>query len=330
MEKEPLVSIITTTYNHEKFIGQCIESVLAQSYPHWEQIIIDDGSTDRTREVVAQYEDERIKYIRQENVGIWRLDETCNKALQLSQGKLIAFLDGDDFWPPYKLGRQVPVFDRQEVVLSWGRLAFTNSEGETILIYPKNLKWFKNRAKKEVIRKLLLENFVKASTAMCRKDALLSIGGFKQPEGVPYVDYPTWLELSLVGEFAPVDEMLCYRRRHEGQASVVVGLSMAEGRRYSMDFLECLPPEFKSLIGLSRSDLLAAYKARIASAYFFALGRIALSQGKREEAKRYFEEAFSNGSFSAKLKSLVGLTCAYCKVDMEWLAPVMHKPRLKE
>jgi len=67
---EPFVTIITPTYNHEKFIGQCIESVLAQTYPHWEQIIIDDGSIDHTREVVLRYRDNRIKYVYQENLGI--------------------------------------------------------------------------------------------------------------------------------------------------------------------------------------------------------------------------------------------------------------------
>ncbi len=79
-KSQPLISIITPTYNHENFIGECIESVLAQTYPHWEQIIIDDGSTDRTGEIVAQYNDERIKYIRQDNIGIWRLRETYNRA----------------------------------------------------------------------------------------------------------------------------------------------------------------------------------------------------------------------------------------------------------
>jgi len=79
MVGHPLVSIITPTYNHERFIAQCIESALAQTYPHWEQIIIDDGSTDRTAEIVARYDDERIIYVRQANQGIWRLAETYNK-----------------------------------------------------------------------------------------------------------------------------------------------------------------------------------------------------------------------------------------------------------
>ena len=64
MEK-PLVSIITPTYNHEKFIEQCVRSVLSQTYPNWEMIIIDDGSTDKTPEKIEQFKDDRIHYIRQ-------------------------------------------------------------------------------------------------------------------------------------------------------------------------------------------------------------------------------------------------------------------------
>ncbi len=87
---QPLVSIITPTYNHEKFIGTCIESVLKQTYQNWEMIIIDDGSTDKTGFIVAKYNDNRIRYVKQENVGIWKLKGTYNKALNMSSGNLIA------------------------------------------------------------------------------------------------------------------------------------------------------------------------------------------------------------------------------------------------
>jgi len=103
-----LVSIITPTYNHENFIGKCIESVLAQTYQHWEQIIVDDGSDDDTKQTIAKYHDKRIKYIKQENKGIWRLNETYNTALKHSNGEIISILEGYDFWPPDKLEKQLP------------------------------------------------------------------------------------------------------------------------------------------------------------------------------------------------------------------------------
>jgi len=77
MDARPLVSIITPTYNHQEFIAECIDSVLAQTYFEWEQIIIDDGSTDGTPRIISRYVDKRIKYIRQENQGIWWLGRGC-------------------------------------------------------------------------------------------------------------------------------------------------------------------------------------------------------------------------------------------------------------
>src|SRR5947207_2132870 len=83
-------SIVTPTYNHERFIGACIESVLAQSYTNWEMIIVDDGSTDNTWNILQYYTkiDARIRPFHQENKGIWCLAETYNFALQHSRGEM--------------------------------------------------------------------------------------------------------------------------------------------------------------------------------------------------------------------------------------------------
>ena len=129
MPNKPLVSIITITYNQERFIRQCIESALNQTYPNWEQIIIDDESKDKTPDIIAEYHDPRIHYIKQQNVGIWRTGESWNKGLRLSQGELIAHLDGDDCWPLDKLERQIDVFQNPNIVLSWGKCGWIDGEG---------------------------------------------------------------------------------------------------------------------------------------------------------------------------------------------------------
>lgn len=324
----PKVSIITPTYNHENFIGQCIESVLAQTYPHWEQIIIDDGSTDRTGDIVAQYKDERIKYVRQNHLGIWKLGETYNKALQYAQGEFIAILEGDDFWPPFKLEKQIPAFERREVVLSWGKAAVTNSQGETIEIIPKNLKWIKNRTKEETLRGLLLENFPQSSTVMCRKRALLRIGGFKQPEGVHCIDTPTWLELSLIGDSRPVDEILGYHRQHAQQVTKMMFPKPAELHKYKIDFFKRLPQDLRNSIHVEAADLCRQVEHKISVAHFHK-GRIALLKGQWEEAKKNFKQSLNKGSLRIKLESLLGLTCAYLRVDLEWAATITRRPRLK-
>lgn len=328
MTNQPLVSIITPTYNHERFIKQCIESVLAQSYPYWEQIIIDDGSTDKTGEIAAQYSDKRIKYIRQSNAGIWKLGKTYNKALQVSHGELIAVLEGDDFWPPYKLERQVFAFDKKEVVLSWGRVGIVDVEGKLVGVNCKSLKWFKNRPRGEVIKKLFLGNFIYSPTAMCRKDTLLAIGGFNQPEYAPYVDYPTWMKLSLVGEFQPVDEVLGYWRRHHGQVSTNLALELSQAGECSISLFNQMPQELRDLTGLSMKQL-AASKRQRASLGHVHLGRISLIEGKWQEAWEEFRKALDKSPLSTRLKALLGLMCSYCKVDMEWAAGIMHRPRYR-
>ena len=109
----PLVSIITPTYNHEKYIGDCIRSAQDQTYTNWEMIIVDDGSTDNTFTIaqIAAASDDRIKVFTQKNVGIFRLGETYNFAFAQSKGEYIAVLEGDDVWLPEKLQWQVETME---------------------------------------------------------------------------------------------------------------------------------------------------------------------------------------------------------------------------
>lgn len=105
-----LVSIIMPSYNTAKFIGQTIQSVLSQTYSNWELIIVDDCSTDDTDFVVAQYKDERIKYLKNEkNCGA---AISRNLALLKANGKWIAFLDSDDIWMPDKLEKQINFMEK--------------------------------------------------------------------------------------------------------------------------------------------------------------------------------------------------------------------------
>ena len=105
-EMNDLVSIIMPSYNTGHFIKETIESVLAQSYPVWELIIVDDCSTDDTDDVVGQYlSDSRIRYLKNDvNSGA---AISRNRALREAKGKWIAFLDSDDIWYPKKLERQI-------------------------------------------------------------------------------------------------------------------------------------------------------------------------------------------------------------------------------
>ena len=99
----PQVSVVITTFNHAAYIAAALESVLAQTYPLHEIVVVDDGSSDATSDSIRPYLD-RIHYIRQENRGIAR---ARNTGVAATRGDLIALLDGDDVWEPEKIERQV-------------------------------------------------------------------------------------------------------------------------------------------------------------------------------------------------------------------------------
>lgn len=102
---EGLVSIIMPSYNTGRFIAESIESVVAQTYTNWELIVVDDCSTDDTDSVVARFNDNRIRYFKNEkNSGA---AVSRNKALREAKGEWIAFLDSDDLWMPQKLEKQL-------------------------------------------------------------------------------------------------------------------------------------------------------------------------------------------------------------------------------
>jgi glycosyltransferase involved in cell wall biosynthesis len=324
--KKHLVSIITPTYNHEKFIGKCIESALEQTYSEWEMIIIDDGSTDKTKDIIARYADKRIRYIKQDNAGIWKLGKIYNKALKISRGKLIAVLEGDDYWPPWKLEKQVPIFEDKDVVLSWGKAVIVDHQGEVMDIIPKNVEKFKNNInKKKIIKELLLRNFIPACTTVIRKDSLLSIGGFYQPKYAPFADYPTWLNLVLLGKFYFIDEVLGFWRKHQKQVSSRMMLSMTQARsKYALDFFTKLSLEQKNSINLSLNELLTRQRHSVASVHF-TWGRKALINREWVKAKTYMKEAFSKGNPRIKAGALLGLLSSFIKKDMEWVIDILHK-----
>lgn len=108
-KNNPKVSVIIPTYNRAHLIGRAIKSVLNQTYKDFEIIIVDDGSTDKTEEVVKDFKDERVRYIRREkNKGG---SAARNTGIKAARGEYIAFQDSDDEWLPEKLEKQMKAFE---------------------------------------------------------------------------------------------------------------------------------------------------------------------------------------------------------------------------
>lgn len=112
MNEHPDFSVVISAYNKAGFLGEAIKSVLAQTCPDFELIIIDDGSTDNTKGIVDSFSDKRIRYYYQENSGLPA--SARNKGMSLARGKYIALLDADDFWYKDKLARCKTVLDENK------------------------------------------------------------------------------------------------------------------------------------------------------------------------------------------------------------------------
>ncbi|MCX8124968.1 MAG: glycosyltransferase family 2 protein [Spirochaetes bacterium] len=98
--KKPLISVTMTTYNHEKYIAEAVQRLLDQTFEDFELIIVNDGSTDKTEEMIKSFDDKRIRYIYQENMGP---SAAANTAIKNARGKYIALMSGDDVCYPKRL-----------------------------------------------------------------------------------------------------------------------------------------------------------------------------------------------------------------------------------
>ena len=315
---KPLVSIITPTYNHERFIEYCIKSVISQTYSNWEMLIIDDASSDRTIEIIKQYvkNDIRIKYLKhKENYGIYKLSESYNEALNISRGKFIAILEGDDCWPRDKLEKQLPLFNEDEVVLTWGRGAYISTEGKLIglmpfpKINPKSKCIYQNKPIGIALKKLLIENFiVPTASIIIKKNTILSIGGFKQPLNIYFVDYPTWLELSLKGEFRFLNYVLGYWRRHSSQVTNLLSdKQLIEHVNLSTMFLK----------NLSKCRVNFYYNENIIMANnYWLMGKYKLVNKESNKARQYFWKVILKGSYKLKIKAIIGLLVSFFHINL--------------
>lgn len=128
-----LVSIVMPSWNTGKFIGRSIQSVLDQTYTHWELLIVDDCSADDTDSVVSSIKDKRIKYFKNETNQGAAL--TRNRALREATGEWIAFLDSDDLWEPTKLERQVAFMKDNGYIFSYHEYVKIDENDKPLNIY---------------------------------------------------------------------------------------------------------------------------------------------------------------------------------------------------
>jgi glycosyltransferase involved in cell wall biosynthesis len=200
MNTNPLVSAIIPTYNRAHIVCEAVESVLAQTYPHIEVVVVDDGSKDDTLARLEQYED-RIRVVSQANAGP---AAARNRGIAGSRGELIAFLDSDDIWLPSKIERQVALLQRAgksvpcclcNIMMKWN--SGDRASFDIALLKPSTEEGVWLNADEVLATRFVLFN----QGIVIRREVLEKIGGFD--ESIRYLeDYEFPLRLSLEGPWA--------------------------------------------------------------------------------------------------------------------------------
>ncbi|MCP4481627.1 MAG: glycosyltransferase [bacterium] len=205
----PLISIIIPTYNRALLLKEAIDSVLSQTFQNFELIIIDDGSTDNTKNICKEHQS--IRYIYQNNQGV---SAARNKGIALASAKFIAFLDSDDLWLPMKLEKQLKFFSNNPQTL----ITQTN---EKWLRDGKIISQKKHHQKKSenIFERSLASCLISPSTIMVRKKIFEEVGLFD--ERLPACeDYDLWLRITYKYSVPLIkDELTIKRAGHLNQLS---------------------------------------------------------------------------------------------------------------
>ena len=284
----PIVSIVIPTYNHAKFIGKALESVIDQTYKNWEAIVIDNNSTDDTEKVINQYNDPRIKYLKINNDGV--IAKSRNLGIKEAKGEWIAFLDSDDWWTKDKL----------EVCLSKivKNVDFIHHATEYVI---KSKSFFKKKIikgrefKKPILNDLLIGTITKGSqisnsSVIVRKDILIKIGGLNENKIlVGSDDYDTWLRIAqITDQFLYINQKLSYYLFHGANTS-------------SKDMSIPQRLVFKDFMHLFNNQ----QKIKLEAKFRYLSGNYNYLNKNYEKAKKDFIFVFKNGDINLKISALL-------------------------
>lgn len=282
--KSPKVSIIIPTYNRSRLIGRTIKSILEQTYMDFEIVVIDDCSNDDTANIIAGFNDARIKYIylsQHKGASFAR-----NEGIKIAFGEFIAFADSDDVWLKEKLEKQVHILSTAPDDLGLVYSAVWKVSGKRKVLFPgKNL-----RAKRsgDIHKELLFGNFVPIHVLL-RKECLGRVGMFD--EKLPRLqDWDLWLRLSKKYKFLYLNEPLATEFKTSD--------SISGNNFYLMEGLEIIVKKFLKE--------LSAYPNMLAK-YYYCLGRGFYQNGQKNKSKEYLEKALELSPYDLKYMFYVWL-----------------------
>ncbi|WP_435627896.1 glycosyltransferase family 2 protein [Candidatus Ferrigenium straubiae] len=251
----PAVSVIIPTYNHAQFLRAALQSVINQTFADWEAVVVNNYSEDDTVQIVASFNDPRIRLVNFRNHGV--IAASRNHGIGLATGKTIAFLDSDDVWYREKLQRCMDVIGDQVDVVCHAEAWVKENAPPRVVMYGPQLR--------TCYLSLLYDgNCLSTSAIVVRKSALDKAGGFSEDsQMVTAEDYELWLRLAKKGcSFVLIEEVLGEYRLHGGNQSKAVmrnlGAELAVLRKH---FSEIRDDGIATRLKMQRRFALAYYTA---------------------------------------------------------------------
>ncbi len=208
------LTVLMSVYNGENFLKEAIDSILNQSYRDFEFLIINDASTDSSRDIILSYKDPRIRLIDNEvNIGLTR---SLNKGLRLAKGKYIARMDADDISLPNRLDEELSIIRNDneiKMVTGWINMLDPCHEGGDYFKIVRTAN-----SDEEIYYTLLFQNCIAHSTVLFDKELVISSGGYDE-NYVNSQDYDLWIRLSRNSKIKKIKKPLIIRRSHENAIS---------------------------------------------------------------------------------------------------------------
>jgi len=274
-----LVSVIIPAYNKGVLLLEAVDSVLAQTYPDLEVIVVDDGSTEDIESMLKKYPSDKVRYAPIPHSG--HPSVVRNTGLSLARGSLIAFLDSDDRWAPEKLAEQVQVLrDNPNIGLVSSDAYIIEHEkvvpGLSFLDIYSGIR-FGEAMSGDLWEELLFDNFIVTSTVLLRRSLIARAGLFSTSEKQRISqDYDLWLRIAAVSDIYYLPKNLAYYRTAgglhneetrqmywNGMLDLFTGLSAylsrIGGKKGSVDLANRRVFEMKSYISLSNRDIVRSF-----------------------------------------------------------------------
>lgn len=256
------ITVLTPVYNAESFIRETIDSVLCQTFRAFEFLLLDDGSTDKSRDIISTYPDQRIRYVCCEHDFIG----TINKGLEIARGKYIALLDHDDLMMPKRLQIQYDYMESHPDMIACG--GYMHSFGESSQLMKVPLPYH------ELMRTMVYRCPMLNPTGFVRKDAIMSYE-IRYQRGYSFAaDFKLWSDLAKVGPVTNIPQVLTLYRTSPQQTGVVFLQESMKGAREiqqeMVNYFLSTVEEGNEFYALLDEKLLPAFEDLNAHAFFTA------------------------------------------------------------